>query len=269
MPFCSRFQAILVNKSDSTKGLLTRSRCKQWDCSYCARQNKLAWRATIYKYLMDNPDLLWSFHTFTFHFKKNASAYARFIYSVNQIKSKWDTIMKRLKRRYGNFQYVRILEPHKKGGYHIHLMASFIIPDEDIAYRYDKLQDRRTPYLKWIKQDLPNLGFGYIQHSENAMGNGAQTVTYITKYMTKDDEQSYLRLKENRVRYVQTSRGIKSPFNHSGEVETNWKLRHHINFMDFLDVEIFTDLNKKIDIEINDLEGFGGSYPDYDSDHLE
>lgn len=267
MAFCSRFTAILVTKKDAKLGKMVRARCKQWDCSFCARQNKLAWRKTLYEYLMNNPDKLWSFHTFTFHFRK-MNRYARLIYSVNRIKKNWEKLLKRIKRRYGKFEYVRILEPHKLGGYHIHLMASFVIPDCDIAYRTDKKTGSKIPYLKWLKSDLPSLGYGYIQHSENITGNGAQAVTYVTKYMTKDELQSYELLKGNKIRYVQTSRGIKSPFA-SGDNDENWVLRHSLNFMDFMDCEDFIDLNKKTHITIDDLEKNGGAYPNYDEDKQE
>lgn len=274
MKYCKRINAIVItryNLPNTDRKLLSHLRCKQWDCPYCAKKNKSIWRKAIYEFLKCNPDKFWSFHTFTIKFRKDYNREQRLLQSINQIKRRWEALLKRLKRRYGKFSYVRVLEMHEHGGLHIHLLASFRIPENDLGKYKRKSDGKIVQYVRWLKKSdaesgnksvLVSLGFGYITSSENAFGNEAQVTSYITKYLTKEDERLIERLKDNRIRVVQTSRDIKSPMNETSEY--SWDVRKAITCHDYLLTAVITDVNEKKDITINDLEDYGGVYPDYE-----
>jgi len=255
MAHCKRLHAIVVTTKDDA--LLARLRCKQWDCQYCSGRNRAAWRKAIYTFLANNPSIAWSFHTFTMpksiHANKDVQG------SVHIIKKYWQRLMQRLQRKYGKFEYVRVVEMHKSGIPHIHLMAGFRIPKEDLS----KHKDPKKQYIKWLKKALNSkeLPFGYIVNNQNATGKDAQITKYITAYMTKAETELYDLLKLEKMRIVQTSRGIKSPLSHS-ESEQEWVMRLTISGLDILARGEFFDLNKKKSIGMGDLSE-DGYYPDY------
>jgi len=244
---------VITTKNDP---MLARLRCKQWDCKYCVSKNRRAWRKAIYDYLEQNPDLKWSFHTFTMpkwiHNAGDVTAGAELI------KKYWQRLMQRLQRKYGKFSYIRVIEMHKSGIPHIHMMASFVIPDADLS----KHKDPKKQYIKWLKRAIgtKELPFGYMVNNQNAIGKSAQITQYITAYMTTETGDFLDIMKLNRLRIVLTTRDIKSPFAQK-ENDLEWKMRVQISKSDIMLRGEFLDLNKKRKIGLDDLTD-DGFYPD-------
>ena len=130
---CKNIKGI-VYTSDNDKDHVNdfaRIRCKQWTCGYCALKNRQQWRAVIFKFINNNPDLSWSFWTITL------PSYVTSDGSYQFIREDWDKLIKALRVQYGDFSYVRVLENHKSGKLHVHMLASIRIADARKVTRKD------------------------------------------------------------------------------------------------------------------------------------
>jgi hypothetical protein len=156
--------------------------------------------------------------------------------------------MKRMKRKYGQFQYARVYEKHRDGSYHIHAICSLLF--DDIRVRISRKNKKRTSYSQWLQKTAWELGIGMYTHAENvpieaptmvkpdvevsdndkkAMRAGFVS-SYITKYIVKLDVQT--KSEFGRIRHIQTSQGwLKSPeFEPTGE----FKLKAGIYYDDII-----------------------------------
>lgn len=250
LKYCPKFSGLAYTAPTDTKRLFTRLRCKMWQCPYCHKVNQKQWRAALFRQL---PGLGtdWSFHTITLPAELHESRM-----TAQRIKNNWDKLMKRLKRMYGKFSYVRVLEQHSTGNWHVHLLASFLVTDlktkwhEDgtIDYQYSDILKRET---------FPDCGFGYMCSAANLTHNGETSATqkaigYVTKYMTKRDEETESDAKAVNLRMIQTSRDIK--FKGDASEET-WYFKHAIYLEDILDEKRWYDLNE---------DGYRVSYEDFE-----
>lgn len=194
---CKNFVGVLVAHTGE-KRLAAIARCKSWYCEECAKMNTKQWRAAITDYINKNPDKVWCFFTLTAH--RNAKTAE---YSLKNIQRAWDRLIKRLKRKYGAFEYVRVYEKHQSGRYHLHAIASFHFGDIVRRNRGKKSEYTDSPTLRKI---ATNLGLGYMTSADD-LNIAFRAVSYATKYMTKQMQED--REEWGRVRRIQTSRGIK------------------------------------------------------------
>jgi len=168
------------------------SLCKSWSCPTC-RSRKASqvrswvasnlkgrdlWLLTFTMFRYGSPDLSW---------KKISQGWNRFSTAVRQ--------------RYGSFSYLRVLEPHKEGGYpHMHVLV-----DKNIAH--DRIVGRLTDF-----------GFGWNFQSQKIDLSGS--ISYVTKYLTKGWENTtadYLR-QLTKARIVSSSRDLPPIFT----VKSHW-----------------------------------------------
>jgi len=195
--FCPNFQAILTG-IDGNKILIVRTRCNMWTCPYCAGIKQKMWRARIIQHINENKDSNWCWFTLTAHSK------ARGLASLANIRKAWDTLVKRMKRLYGAFQYCRVFERHKDGAYHLHCIASFHFGD--IKLRRSRKDGTQTEYSVWLKTNATQLGMGYYTHADDIQGaHGGFIASYVTKYMTKLSDVAKGEI--GRVRRIQVSQG--------------------------------------------------------------
>jgi len=184
---------------------VARLRCKMWSCDYCATQNRLIWRAHMID-VINRLGGVWSFLTVTAH--PNAHKAAK---SLLNLRQGLDKLMKRLRRKYGDFEYIRVYERHKSGQFHAHIIAR--INDES-----DK--DAK----KWLKANSAECGMGHqadfqtIRVRDDATAGGL-VAAYVCKYLTKDAQN--LGDMPKNLRRIQTSRGIGVPRN--PESDKDWK----------------------------------------------
>lgn len=265
---CSRFQAIA--KSVDGKAIV-HLRCKQWDCAYCARQNARQWRAGISKSIERLASDKFAFVTLTldsqYHDKSLAPA-IRYQVSIEFIKRTWDKLMKRYKRAFGKFEYIRVIEQHKTGTAHIHLLMLVNVPDSVEKTRYNRRTHKHDTY--WhsdlISKPAIELGYGKIHDAKNiesdeATNQIAMAVGYIVKYMTKHSDVFQAALASDRVRKIQTSRGIKKlNFDDGGEIE--FELKPAIYLSEYVNEESLpTDLTVGKKVEFDDFGGELWQYP--------
>lgn len=247
--FCQklRMHALSVDRS-----ILVRLRCKQWGCDYCTQVNKKMWQVHLKKKL---PQLgtSWSMVTVTARSKAH-----RFGTTLEAIIANWDKLMKRLKRIWGNFEYVRVYERHKSKEFHAHMLVSFFPEDGNELTKYKLIKGKkryRGTAHKQLKYASFEVGLGFIvdfspiRHDgiEDTLHRVNRTVAYITKYMTKD-----LQDMPHGTRRVQTSRKIGSVKQESNNDDV-WIPRHFIYEKDIEDLGKIEDVSRKHLVTFDDF----------------
>lgn len=181
-----------IDKSDTDK--FVKLSCKKWDCPYCSEVNRKAWYLHIRKGV-EHIGGDWSFLTVTAH--KQAHAYEK---SLENIIGGWDRLMKRLRREWGDFPYVRIYERHKSGQFHAHLLIGHQVDDV-----WDSKAWRKAWIAKRMRYEWAYRGIGYTTLKRHAQQSGLGfmvdysplfesdesggllgIVSYVTKYLTKN-----------------------------------------------------------------------------------
>jgi hypothetical protein len=160
-----------------------------------------------------------------------------------------------MKRLFGKFQYVRVLEKHESAVLHVHLLASFHVPDSDYKIA-NKGKKNEYSYSANFKKLLKKQKFGYMTSSINLpVGDFASTVGYATKYMTKEDDFIYALIGDLKIRRILTSRAFGA-MKHAKSEDT-WMLAHGLNKHEAIGYTDL-DLHKKVTQEMMQHES---SYP--------
>lgn len=236
--YCPNFNDMCYRKDDKRGWITARVRCKSWQCEFCVPKNRQMWRAFLGKKLA-KMDVIWWFGTIT------APAWHRTPEtSLKAIRTNMDRFIKRLKRVFkSGVEYVRIYEKHKTGAFHLHIIISglserverYKARSGQMAFRVLLRTglDRSWHIQTWWKKTLAKCGCGYI--AEIKIIPTFQAVRYITKYMTKAAQDFNVK----HLRRIQTTRGIGSPKNSSGE---KWRVDNriwgaNINYQAFVDLD--------------------------------
>lgn len=261
--FCPAFSGIAVKSelTEDDKKLLVRLRCKSWSCEFCSVGNRKRWQAFLLDVLPAISEV-WSFHTLTLPaWLHNADFEAedKTIASLSLIRGNWDKLMKRIKRQLGSVEYFRCFEMHQSGVLHVHLLLSHHIPEDEL-HTVKKGKPSQYTYWRWLKDNAPECGFGFMTSSEN-LQEATQAVGYTTKYMTKEDLFYSDMLSKYRIRRFQSSQGIGSQ-EAWGKSEDFWEMRTFID-EDMIKEQDFYDLNLKRDITRH-MTGSQGEYPKLD-----
>lgn len=183
---------------------------------------------------------LWSFNTITMPrgIHQHSDPDFRLRLSVSFIRKNWDRLLKRLKRVYGDFSYIRVIEMHKSRVLHIHLMLSFHHADLHTGYHAN---GKKYSYSPSFKKILTDCGFGYITDNQNVVddsgshANAGLVTGYITKYMSKQKEDFADAVKDYRLRRVVVSRDIGSP--KDAPAIDEWWLWNFLTLGNILDAE--------------------------------
>lgn len=252
--FCPAFSGIALRNELDNEGrkLLSRLRCKAWDCPYCAIGNRARWRAFLFDVLPAISEV-WSFHTITcpawIHNNREFSPEDKTLASLSLIRANWDKLMKRIKRQVGSVEYFRVFEKHESGVLHVHFLLSHWIPDLDLygsetELRFVDREDKSYIYWPYLKDNAAQCGFGYVCSSEN-LYVPTKAVLYTTKYMTKEDSYLGDMFGKYRMRRFQSSQGIGSQ-EKWGKSEDFWEIR---SFVDASTGKV-RDLNLGVDFEL-------------------
>lgn len=175
---CPRFTKILLGHM-SDINLLSRARCKMWDCEYCAEINKRIWQAKILKHLhSEETPNDWSFITITSSSKRRTP-----LATLTNLRGSWPRIIQRLRRKFTDPQYIRILEQHKDGAIHLHALISVVFDDVKQAKTPQGKQYSYSPQFRRICRECGAGWAGSVEHLNRGF---IQASGYVTKYMTKD-----------------------------------------------------------------------------------
>lgn len=224
---CENFHALAVQPAAiDHKRLFVRLRCKMWTCAYCAAKNREIWRARLINHIHKTGGA-WTWFTITAH--RFARGEQR---SLANLRQAWDALMKRMKRKFGNFSYARVYEKHQDGSYHIHAIASFNFGD--IRVRVARKSKKRTSYSRWLQKTAWELGIGMYTHAEDAGQESFHSgfiASYITKYIVKLDETT--KAEFGRVRHIQTSQNWTRV---NMEGQGTWEFKFGLYYPDIADV---------------------------------
>jgi len=270
---CKRIRGIAhTDTLLDNKQAFSRVRCKQWICGYCARVNRSQWRAVLTKYLRDD-ERIWSFMTVTlpdYIRDNNAEGMERTKASARFIRDNWNALLTAIKRQYGACEFVRVIEQHKDGALHLHILISL---ESDAQRKLRNPDDENTEY--WYSETLHRVlcpvtktgkgkrtkkrkSWGYV-HDWRNIETKHKSIMYVTKYMTKRESEFESLAKTEKLRVIQTSRGIKFQTESSPH---EWKIRHVLMVED---LKFFTwhDLNENRDISVDDMKPYYPLPEDY------
>lgn len=204
---CANWKMVAKNEGAEVH-TLARIRCKQWSCDYCSAALQRQWRAHI-QHEIARLGGQWSFITVTAsreaHQAKN---------TVAVLRVGLEALHKRLRRLWGDYEYVRVFERHQSGQYHAHLIMSVYPPDAHKVSRKTGRYNGR--YVRTLKAACVGVGLGFmvdITPIGSVDEEGFALITaYVTKYLTKAG-QDYAAPKG--LRRVQASRGFAALNKHS------------------------------------------------------
>lgn len=173
------------------------ARCKSWSCPICrpikAKQ--------VSSYIQDHFRSKKLFMlTLTFYHRGSVrDCWA-------QIGKRWNRMRTFISKKYGRFDYLRMVEPHKKGGWpHLHVLIKGCVIDKEIT------------------KMITNWGFGWNMHFSRVSNKNA--ASYISKYLTKEwptIDAEVLR-QSTKTRIVCVSRGLPAVFTTTSE----WSVVQH------------------------------------------
>lgn len=239
---CSKFSG-LAYEADDKSYKIAQIGCGQWSCEYCAQRLSAKWRARIINGINELGGI-WTWFTITAHSKKRGG-YA----SITNLRNAWDTLIKRMKRRFDKFAYVRVFEQHKDGSFHIHAIANFHF--KDIKIRISRKDKSETKYSVWLQANAKDLKLGLYTHADDMPSDkhAGYVASYVTKYMTKmsGDFVKFI----GRVRRIQASQNFpKLPKN------GKWNFRRDLSLE--AAIAINNDGLKIVDVSTG--ETIGASY---------
>lgn len=160
--------------------------CKSWSCTKCRSVKAAQVRNYIQKHFTGD-----TLYMLTFTMFRSESGET----SWKSIAAAWNRLRTAAVRRHGKFSYLRVLEPHKKGGYpHMHVLV-----DKNISSQY-------------IVKKITAFGFGWNFHCEPITQEVAKN--YVSKYLTKgwDNIEAEELRKVTKARIVSVSRGLPPVF---------------------------------------------------------
>lgn len=167
---------------------------------------------------------------------------------MDNIRSVLDTFFKRVKRVFGEIEYVRVYEKHPTSqAIHCHVIICGLAPYVAMGVS-SKMRPMAIAVLRrnsrngvwtvktWVKKTANELGMGYIADIKRLEGSPEQAAFYVTKYLTKAQEELHVK----GLRHVQVTKGIGSP----PKVEDNaWQTAVYIVAKMFAPNTSISDIN--------------------------
>jgi hypothetical protein len=217
------FFAATHESGEVTRFISAPVRCHSWNCPICRKAKAAAYRKRMDR--LDTLPRLW-FYTLTYYHSVSPDE------AWSTYNKAWNRLRTSITKLKGRFNYVRILESHKKSDYpHLHVIADVGLG----AVEFGRLA---------IK-----AGFGYQIRSAPITGDGAKR--YVTKYVTKEwTNDTAARLRErHHCRIISFSRGLLS----SKKKQDGWRMLllrgSWQECVDALDVAVnWTNIRKEVDI---------------------
>lgn len=189
----------LVGMSASEhRAIVFQADCDLWTCDECAERKKSKWVARAIvgsKTLILNGSELW-FVTITSH-----RTLGNFAATVAVFPHAWSLMYSRMKRKQATFDYLMILELHKNGRLHSHMLTSL------------------SAKTRWWKDSFAYSGLGY-QTKIRAVENEGSAAGYVSKYIGKSLVGIEL---PTRLRRIRVSQGwAKLPELHESSGNYEW-----------------------------------------------
>jgi len=159
----------------NNKALLIKASCKKWSCPVCGARNTRKWIARA----INGTRVLggkWYFMTLTPHphAKKNG-------WSLKNLQKGIPKLLKRMKRAFGKFEYLRTYEPFKDGEWHSHFIINVQM---DWTLVVDTRTGKETGECQWLEDNAAECGMGWKTDYQE-IKSPAGTAFYVAKYCTK------------------------------------------------------------------------------------
>lgn len=196
-----------------------------------------------------------------------ASSFTRTLaLSMDNLRSNIDRFFKRVKRVFGEVQYVRVFEKHPTSeAVHCHIIITGLSPYvavgcssklQPMAFGCTTRRGRNGTWVlkTWVKKNAQELKMGYICDVKKIEGEAGRAVWYVTKYLTK--AQADLHVKG--LRHVQVTSGIGSPPRIDSDLV--WSTAAYIVASMFEPNAAILDVNTGVTIDNNYWEA-RGFYP--------
>lgn len=169
--------------------------CDRWDCVPCAKKkrNRILARLSLGGLVKEAQRLVsigckYPVKMFTLTAGGNEyRAKCTQLESVEHLRANWNKLNAAMKKKYGGYHYLMVVEPHRDGWPHLHVM----IVGEGVA---------KAKPLKWLKdvwQGRYDMGFVYITqrkvrneqrksgYEKHRFETVMEGIEYMTKYMAK------------------------------------------------------------------------------------
>lgn len=157
------------------KAIVIRSACKLWSCEPCGARKARKWIAKVVNGV-NTIGGQWYFATLTARRDRRTPEQ-----SLKDLRAGWFKLRKRIERKFGKFEYVRIIEQHKDGCYHFHLIMNAPIPTKLISATATKDEHY---YCKYLKDISVACGLGFMADYQ-PLRSTAGAAYYVAKYLTK------------------------------------------------------------------------------------
>jgi len=259
MPFCPNYSAVKA-RDDNGTGYVYRTRCKQWNCEYCAAINARVWQWRIIEEVERHPGDGWHFWTFTLLGQDHVGA----AHSMQVWRGVWQKLMQRIKRKATLTRYIRLFETHADGTFHVHMLANATFTDTKCVVESDGRENWRSATMTAI---LNELGLGWrhdirpLRSKRPDLYTDAMTIAnYVAKYLTKAG-QSHVRqvLRDagmGRVRILQASHGWAQMEKTTSDLD--WRLGA-VGKIEYNTLNSLFDVNEQRNVEPTEFEL--GAYP--------
>lgn len=183
---CGQYFCAMKNESsDFARYLAFPLRCKTWECPTCRRIKADEYRDRAMKLQM-----LPQLYMLTLTYFRGMSLEDAW----RTYNDSWNRLRTALVKRYGHFNFIRVLEHHKNKPYpHLHIIV-------DVYFE---------PH--WFGPEVVRAGFGYQMDMHPITGDGA--IGYVLKYLSKGftSDQAIALRRAYRCRIISFSRGLLSP----------------------------------------------------------
>jgi hypothetical protein len=170
-----------TNPDGSFSDIIMKAHCKSWSCPVC-RKRKARWiEEQIHQHFADGDVYLLTLTYFQNRSKKDV---------WNSLGPSWNRLSTYIRKKFGKFKYIRIVEPHKSNYPHLHIILNRYI-DTKIAFKY-----------------LTSQGFGWNMSLKKITVKSARL--YVAKYLSKvewSQEAESFRV-SSKCRIVSCSKGI-------------------------------------------------------------
>jgi len=248
---CKRYRKVAYTPTTPKNAIMTRLRCKQWDCEACAKANQWAWRNWLLKRLPEVSEEWWILTLTASSMTRTRQS------SLDNIRDNLAAFFKRCERVFGKLEYARVYEPHPTSeAFHAHIIVSGFVPyvalGHSVKHRPMALgvltrsgRNGVWSLRTWVKKNAQSLSMGYIADVQRLEGGPEQAAWYVTKYLTK--AQGKLHVKG--LRHVQVTRGIGSPPDTDSDL--TWKTANFLTPYTFPAGTKITDLNTGAIIDNN------------------
>ncbi len=154
-------QAVIYDIPNSSGGTIVHkpNNCNSWDCESCRKKKAFSLKSRIQAGIVKQS---WRLLTLTLDPKTISLAD-----SLRRLSHLWDIFSKALRRNYPDLKYIKVIEFHKSGYPHLHIIFNKYIPKAQISKLWVSRGGGEIIDIKQIKtKQIANYISGYLSHKD-------------------------------------------------------------------------------------------------------